>query len=521
MHVPMTAHRLLDRSIKLYPDKIALIDGDIRLTYGQAAARADRVAHAAVGLGSDKPIAVLDYNTHRYFELYFGLSKSGSIILPLNIRLTEDEYVYILEDSAAETVVFQADFLGMINRVRTRVKTVKNYFIAEGEATADWISGTYEDLLAAQPDAPFPAPEMDENETVNLYYTSGTTGRPKGVELTHRNIYMNAFTTVISFGFRDADAWLHIAPLFHLADAFFIWSVTLVGGRHVMIRQFEPKAVLQTLAQEKITATMMVPTMVNFLLDEPGLDDYDLSALAWVMIGGAPMSPAKAKRMMDRLGCRYISAYGLTETTPLVAVGDIKDTLADAPEETRLGHLTRTGLEAPGVEVRVVDFEGRDVPWDGQTVGEIVVRGDNVMKGYFNLPQETETAIRDGYFHTGDLAHVDQEGYILIVDRAKDIIISGGENIASVEVENALYAHPAVLECAVVAAPDEKWGEVPLAVVALRDGLEVQTEELIDHCRERLARFKVPKQFLFMAELPKTGSGKIRKTELRKILPRP
>ncbi len=228
------------------------------------------------------------------------------------------------------------------------------------------------------------------------------------------------------------------------------------------------------------------------------------------------MSPANAQRMMERLGCRYVSGYGLTETSPLLTVGNIKDTLSAEPEETKMNYLTRTGLEAIGVDLRVVDTTGKEVPWDGKTVGEIVARGDNVMKGYWNLPVETAAAIRDGYFHTGDLATVDSEGYIFIVDRAKDIIISGGENIASVEIENVIYSHPHVLECAVIAFPDEKWGEIPKALVVLKTGVELTEEELTKHCRERLATFKVPRLVSFVSELPKTGSGKLLKGELRK-----
>jgi fatty-acyl-CoA synthase len=246
------------------------------------------------------------------------------------------------------------------------------------------------------------------------------------------------------------------------------------------------------------------------------VDQYNLASLKWIMVGGAPMSPANAQRMMQRLGCQYISGYGLTETSPLLTVGNIKDTLANEADETKMNYLTRTGLEVVGVDLRVIDTSGKDVPWDGETIGEIVARGDNVTKGYWKLPEETSKAFRDGYFYTGDLATVDSEGYILIVDRAKDIIISGGENIASVEIENVIYTHPFVLECAVIAFPDEKWGEIPKALVALKPGTELGEEELIKYCRERLASFKVPRLVSFVLELPKTGSGKILKSNLRK-----
>jgi len=518
MHVPMSPVRILKRAVKLYSDKTAVVDGDVRWTYADVEKRANQVVNAVQGLGITEGgrVAVLDYNTYRYMELYFGMAMSGRVLSPLNIRLSADEYIYILNNAEAEAIIFHADYKPLLEKIRHEVRTVRYYFIAEGIADADWITGTYEDLINGASDAPVNVEPEDENDMLNLYYTSGTTGRPKGVMLTHRNIYANALTTIISFKLEDATVWHHIAPLFHLADAFFIWSVTFQGGRHVMQRQFDPKAVLTTIQEEGVTAAMMVPTMINFLLNVPDADQYDLTTLQWIMVGGAPMSPANARRMMEKFGCRYISGYGLTETTPLLTVGNLKDTLADQPLDERMAYLTRTGLDVVGVDLRVVDGRGNDVARDGESIGEIIVRGDNVMKGYWKLQEETDKAIRNGYFHTGDLATVDAEGYVFIVDRAKDIIISGGENIASVEVENVLYMHPDVLECAVIAAPDEKWGEIPKALVAVKPNAQVSESDLIAFCRERLARFKVPKIIEFVDELPKTGSGKILKVELRK-----
>ncbi len=517
MQVPMTPSRILKRAVKLYGEKTAVVDGDVRFTYAEVDRRVRRVYHAVNGAGMTDGgrIAVLDFNTYRYLELYFGMAFTGRVLLPLNIRLSPAEYTYILNDAEAEAIIFHADFKPVLEKIRNDLRSVKRFYIAEGAADADWITDTYDNFLARAADDPVSSAVEDENAVLNLYYTSGTTGKPKGVMLTHRNIYANALTTIISFRLEDRTVWHHIAPLFHLADAFFIWSVTYQGGRHVMQRQFVPDKVLATMQAEGVTAAMMVPTMINFLLNVPDLARYDLSALKWVMVGGAPMSPANALRMMKGLGCRYISGYGLTETCPLLTVGNIKDTLLHLPEEEQVKYLTRTGLEVPGVDLKVVDADGNEVPWDGVSVGEIVVRGDNVMKGYWKLPGETEKAIRGGYFYTGDLATVDAQGYVLIVDRAKDIIISGGENISSVEVENVLYMHPAVLECAVIAVPDEKWGEVPKAVVALKPDAAASEEELIAFARERLAGFKTPKAITFVKELPKTGSGKILKTELR------
>ncbi|KJS29757.1 MAG: hypothetical protein VR64_19275 [Desulfatitalea sp. BRH_c12] len=517
MYVPMTPSRILKRAVKLYSTKTAVVDGAVRLTYADVQKRVWHVYHAVekAGLTFDGRVAVLDYNTYRYFELYFGMSLTHHTLLPLNIRLSPAEYTYILNDSEAEAIIFHADFKPVLEKIRPDLHSVKYFYVAEGAADVDWITDTYENLIDNASSEPVEATVDDENALLNLYYTSGTTGKPKGVMLTHRNIYANAMTTIVAFKLEDRTVWHHIAPLFHLADAFFIWSVTYQGGRHVMQRQFVPQNVLETIQSEGITAAMMVPTMINFLLNVPDLERYDLSSLQWVMVGGAPMSPANAQRMMKSLGCRYLSGYGLTETCPLLTVGNIKDTLLHLPEEDQMKYLTRTGLEVPGVDLKVVDISGKEIPWDGQSVGEIIVRGDNVMKGYWKLPNETAGAIRDGYFYTGDLATVDEEGYVLIVDRAKDIIISGGENISSVEIENVLYMHPAVLECAVIAIPDAKWGEIPKAIVALKPDSSITEEELVIFARERLAGFKTPKAILFVKELPKTGSGKILKTELR------
>lgn len=520
MQVPMSPVRILKRAVKLYPKKTAVVDGNLRFTYAEVQKRANRVVHAVhhgMGISPGGRVAILDYNTYRYMELYFGMAASGCVLSPLNTRLKAEEYIYILKDSEAEALIFHADFKHVAEQIHQAVPTLKHYYIADGPADADWITGTYEALIEKSADTPVDYEPEDENAMLNLYYTSGTTGNPKGVMLTHRNIYANALTTIISFKLEDATVWYHIAPLFHLADAFFLWSVTYQGGRHVMQRQFVPKDVLQTIQDEKISAAMMVPSMINFILDVPKLDSYNLKSLQWIMVGAAPMSPANAVRMMEKLGCRYISGYGLTETTPLLTVGNLKDTLANADEAEKINYITRTGLEAPGVDLRVVDGSGNDVPQDGVAVGEIIVRGDNVMKGYWKLPEATAEAIRDGYFHTGDIATVDSEGYVLIVDRLKDIIISGGENISSVEVENALYKHPDVLECAVIGFPDEKWGEVPLALVVLKENARVNEEEMKAFCQEHLAKFKVPKKIQFVPELPKTGSGKILKTELRKL----
>ncbi len=282
MHVPMTPSRILKRAVKLYPEKVAVVDGDIRWTYKDVEKRVFQVFHAeqAMGISRGGRVAMLDFNSYRYLELYFGMALTGDVLLPLNIRLTAAEYTYILNNAEAEAIIFHADFKPTIARIRPDLLTVKQFFIAEGPADEPWITGTYEDSISKAASDPVESALEDENAVLNLYYTSGTTGNPKGVMLTHRNIYANALTTIISFKLEDATVWHHIAPLFHLADAFFIWSVTYQGGKHVMQRQFVPKAVLETMQSEKVTAAMMVPTMINFLLNVPEMETFDLSSLA-------------------------------------------------------------------------------------------------------------------------------------------------------------------------------------------------------------------------------------------------
>ncbi len=498
----------------LYKDRVFLKDfgSEREITFRGLREITDRMAMQFVRMGVSKKdrIALLHPNHSDFILCLFSAIKAGGVAVPVNPVYSPSEIAHIINDSGSSILVTTEDLYPKVQQAAGDITCLEKTIVKKHGLPLEQVfaekTGTPETTAL---------PDCSPDDPAVMFYTSGTTGKPKGVMLTHRNIYANALTTIISFQLTDATTWFHIAPLFHLADAFFIWSVTFQGGSHVMQRQFDPRQVLARIQDEKVTAAMMVPTMINFLLDVPDIGNYDLSRLEWIMVGGAPMSPANAKKMMEKLGCRYVSGYGLTETTPLLTVGYLKNTLEDAPEEKKLNHITRTGLEVVGVDLKVVDLDGNEVPWDNQTIGEIIVRGDNVMKGYWKLPGETEKAIRGGYFYTGDLATVDEEGYVFIVDRAKDIIISGGENVSSVEVENALYTHPDILECAVIAKEDPTWGEVPKAVVSLKSGSKEDEQSLIGYCRERMPKFKVPKEVEFVDELPKTGSGKIRKVELR------
>ncbi|OAI42794.1 hypothetical protein AYO38_11215, partial [bacterium SCGC AG-212-C10] len=357
--------------------------------------------------------------------------------------------------------------------------------------------------------------EWDENDMLDLCYTGGTTGLPKGVMLTQRNIVSNAINACMLTGFGENDTWLHVAPMFHLADAWACYAVTMVGATHVFIPGFTPQATLDAIEQHKVTVTILVPTMINMLVNFPDLAKHDTSTVRLILYGASPMPVDRLLAAVKVLGPKLVQAYGMTETAPLLTSMKADWVTYDGSEEdTR--RLASCGRQIPGVEVRVVDEEtGVDVK-PGE-VGEVIARGANVMAGYWNRPAETAAALRDGYMHTGDLATIDDKNFIYIVDRAKDMIISGGENIYSTEVENALYEHPAVLEAAVVGIPDDRWGEAVLAVVVPREGATVTEQEIIEFCRTLIAGYKCPKQVVLQAApLPKSGPGKILKTEIRK-----
>jgi fatty-acyl-CoA synthase len=372
------------------------------------------------------------------------------------------------------------------------------------------VDAGYEELLARQPSSPFPVEPPDELAPAELFYTSGTTGDPKGVALTHRGLYLVAVHSALTIGLSGDDVVLHTIPLFHVNGWGTPHWLTGLGGVHVMLPRFHPGEALARVESERVTRLFLVPTMARSLLDEPSLGSRDLSSLRQVSIGGAPAGPELLAEVEERLGCECICGYGLTESSPTLTRS--LDKPGEPPSAAR---RATTGLPIVGVDVRVLGPGDGEVPWDGRTPGEVCVRSNHVMAGYWGRPEETAEALRGGWLRTGDVATVAPDGYLTIVDRLKDVIVSGGENIASVEVEKALAAHPAVAEVAVVGIPDERWGEVPKAWVALRPGQEATGEELTEWVRGRLARFKAPKAVAFLPELPKLGTGKIAKADLR------
>ncbi|HYP25587.1 MAG TPA: long-chain-fatty-acid--CoA ligase [Blastocatellia bacterium] len=520
--VPLNEFDFLKRALVAHAAKEAVVCGDTRLTYSQFGGRVNAWVNAmrSLGVGKGDRVAMLSQNCHRVLEGFFGTPVIGSIFMPLNFRLAPGEFEYILNHGGAKVLIIEEGLTHLIEPIRDRLETVEKFVIAGSKpegSNIDWLD--YETLIAEAPAAPPQFAEIDENETSALLYTSGTTGTPKGVMLTHRNLYLNAMNSICEFGIRETDVYLHTLAQFHCNGWGVPYAVTGMGGTHVIIKKFEPALFFELLAREQVTFASMPPTMINMALNH-GLDEETLARLPRGMrVGTAGSAPPTAtiQGAQEKLGWQVIQIYGLTETSPFLTVSKIKPHMRDWPAEHKFRVQTKTGYPMIGVDVRVVDDEGRDIAPDGAEVGEVIARANVVMKGYWRQPEATDAVIVDGYFHTGDMATLDGEGYIEVVDRKKDLIISGGENVSSIEVEGLLYKHEAVLEAAVVAAPDERWGEVPYAIVVLKAGAQASEAELIEFCRSRLAHFKCPKRVEFIEALPRTATGKIQKNLLREM----
>ncbi len=518
MMVPLTPVRCLYRGVDLYGGKVGVVSGAGRFTYARFGERCERLAAglAAEGMRPGDRVAYLSFNNNALLEGYYGVVLARGVVMPLNVRLTPAELTAILNHSEARMLIFESDFTPLVEHIRKACPAIARYVgIDQAGGPADL---SYEELLAhgrlERPDV-F---SFDEHAIAELFYTSGSTGTPKGVMLSHRTLYLHALAVAGTFNHDDTAVELHTIPLFHANGWGRPQASTMMGIKQVMVRRFDPTLVFRLVQEEKATAMSLVPTMANALLNAPDMGQFDLSTLREIHVGGAAASPELIGRLEEAFHCAAMGGYGLTETCPVAASARRKGTVEYAGEADRLGRQAMAGWPIPGVEIRVVDATMRDVPRDMRTVGEVVIRGDEVMDGYYKDPQGTAAVMTDGWFHSGDMAVWDEENYIHIVDRKKDIIISGGENISSLEVEKAIFAHPAVLECAVVAAPDAKWGEIPAAFVVLKPGQAVSSGELAVFLEERIAKFKIPRVFEFLdTALPKTGTGKIVKRELREM----
>ncbi|HET6204911.1 MAG TPA: AMP-binding protein [Planctomycetota bacterium] len=499
----MDLSSILERAVLLHGREPSVFCGNLAWTYADLEREALALARgfAAAGLRRGDRVAILHRNCHRFLKAAFAAVLGGEVLVPLNVRLDAAALGEQLADSDARLLLVEERFRELA--AAAAEKAGGGVRVADAEAVrADGARGV---PVSASPD-----------DLAQIYYTSGTTGRPRGAMLLHRNVASHALMAIAELGLTDADAWAHVAPMFHLADAWAVFAITWVAGRHVMFADFEPPAVLEGLRSRGVTITNLVPTMLSRLVAQPAAGEGSFPALRAILSGGAPIAPALVDRVVETFRVPYVQTYGLTETSPYLTFSLPKRTMRGRPAEEQRRSAARTGRPAIGVRLRLVDESGRDVPRDDRSVGEVWVRSPWVTPGYWNRPDETAAAFQDGWFKTGDLATWDEEGSIQIVDRKKDVILTGAEKVFSVEVEAALAAHPAVLECAVVGAPDPDWGEAVAAAVVLRPGAQAGEKDLEAFLRDRLASFKVPKRFAFVPELPKTGSGKIRKSEVRR-----
>jgi len=514
---------LLGDSLKkarlFFPEKKAVICGNKSWTYTEFFDRLSSLSFfmESEGIKKGDRIAILHPNCHYYLESYYAIALIGAIAVPLNHRLSAAELSFILNDAGAKLLIADPKFAKAVEQIRGNLPGLKK-IIWSGDLPGEFPEGLndlgYEKLVAGK-GAPLSDVSLTENDIAQIYYTSGTTGRPKGVILTHKNVSLHALGTIAELQLTDRDVWLHAAPLFHLADAWATWAITWVGGTHVLVGEFSPPLVLPAMEENRVTLTNLIPTMLNMLINYPDVGKYNFSSLRVLLSGGAPIAPEVVRRIVATFGCDYIQTYGMTETCPYLTFSILKNHLRQLPPEEQLRFKSKTGREFIAVDLQVVDDNGCEIKHDEKTVGEIIVRGDTVTPGYWQLPEETAKAIRNGWLYTGDMAVIDSEGYVTIVDRKKDMIVTGGENVYSTEVENALYMHGAVLECAVIGVPDEKWGETVHAIVVLKPGMDTTADELISFCKEQIARYKAPKSMEFLPALPKTGSGKIEKKRLR------
>ena len=514
MEAPLTPLEFARRTRRLHGSREAIVDGDLRLSYEQFFDRCDRWSSALreLGVGPGDRVATIAPNTHSQLEAFYAVPQLGAVLVPVNHRLTPDDFVYVVNHSGATVVCVATEYLDAVDSVRGQMPEVR-HFVALEDAKDGWVD--YEAAIAAASPG-FTGPQIDERDLLTINYTSGTTARPKGVMITHRNAAMNTIGTLLHLPIAVGERYLWTLPMFHANGWTYTWTVTAAAGTHVCLRKVEPGAVFGLIRDEDVSWLCAAPTVLISLANAPAQLRGEVRPGVRVVTAGAPPAAATIERLEQEFGWEVTHIYGLTETAPFILV------CAPLPEHEGLAPADRAIIKArQGVELltsgelRVADPAGQEVPADGETLGEIVVRGNVVMQGYYHDPDATQRALGDGWFHTGDAAVVHPDGYVEIRDRLKDVIISGGENISSVEVEGTLLRHPSVQEVAIVGLPDEKWGETPHAFIVLREGTSATEPEMIAFTRERLAHFKAPRGVTFVTELPKTATGKIQKYALR------
>jgi len=503
----------LERAARLYGNETALVDGERRITYGQLSRRVGGLGAALdeLRVAGGGRLGVLAANSLAHAEWWLGVPAFGRVLVDLNFRLTLEEVAFMIDDSAVEVLLLDDGRLELGSALRERCPSLQALVHAgPGSCPDGWLA--YEELIARPASPP---PGLDEHQLATISYTGGTTGRPKGVMLSQGNLLANARHNLVATGHRHDDRFLHIPPMFHVAGTSNLFAATWVGATQVILPRFDAHTVAETIERERITHAVLVPTMLDMLLRVLDERPTDLSSLRNLQYAASPISPALQRRALQRLQCELAQFYGMTETAPTVTHCTPEDhrrgAAGEEPYKTRLRSM---GAPVPGVQVQIRGADGAEL-LPGE-IGEVWVRGPNVMLGYWQRPEATDAALVDGWYRSGDAAYADSDGYLYMVDRLKDMIISGGENVYSVEVEAALVEHVSVLEAAVFGVPDAQWGEAVHAVAVLAEGADVSGAELIDHCRPRVAGFKVPRSIeLRTAPLPKSGAGKVLKRELR------
>jgi acyl-CoA synthetase (AMP-forming)/AMP-acid ligase II len=507
----MTLDEIVRRNALRFPARPALVCESNSLTWAELDARVNRLAHAflAAGLCRGDRVAALMGNRPEYFELYFACARAGLIAVPLNYRLTPTEASQILALAEPSLLVVDAAHAALARSTLAAMsRPVPLWHVGDPPVGAI----AYEARIASAPATPI-APTGDERDTFAIFFTSGTTGLPKGAMVSHLNLEMNGYNQLVADASRAEDVNLVATPAYHMGAVFMAVTYMLLGCTQVILPQFTAGGWLATLERTRATVSLLIPTMINMVLNAPELGQHDLSSLRLVFYGGGPMPPAVLERAMRTFRCGYTQGYGLTETLEATFLVAADHVLNGTPDQQR--RLASAGREAVGAEIRIVDDAGRDVA-SGE-IGEILVRSRSVIDGYWRQPEAGAEVIRDGWFHTGDLGYLDDARYLFVVDRKKDMVVSGGMNVYTKEVEAVLYQHPAVREAAIFGMPDDAWGERVTAAVALKDGASATAEELVEFCRRQLAGFKLPKAVHFLDDLPKNPSGKILKRELRKL----
>jgi fatty-acyl-CoA synthase len=514
MEAPLTPLEFLRRANKLYPDRIAVVDGKIRFTYHQFFERCNRWSCALqkFGIIPKDRIAYIAPNTHAQLESFYSVPQIGAILVPINYRLAPEEFVYIINHCGARLVCVHSDYIEAVHAIRHKLPKVEKFVALEGKGD-QWLD--YEEILLSSTENFIPA-TIDESDLISINYTSGTTARPKGVMITHRNAYINTLGTLAHCHLSVDECYLWTLPMFHANGWTFVWTITACGGRHICLRKVDALNIFELIEKERISLFCAAPTILIGIANAEEELRKNIPRGVRVLTAGAPPAAATIERIEQEFGWELTQVYGLTETSPFITICEPRPEHDQLPVSEKAIIKARQGVELIcSGELIVVDDNDTEIPHDGETMGEIITRGNVVMKGYYNDPEATNKALRNGWFHTGDAAVVHRDGYIEIRDRIKDVIISGGENISSVEVECVLLRHPAVREAAVVGMPHEKWGESPHAFIVLKKEKSVTESEIKEFVGKHLASFKKPQWVSFVKDLPKTATGKIQKYVLR------